>query len=1311
MKTRFFGRLGLLLVVISLVSSSVPAQTTTTGRLTGTVTDAQGALVAKARITVKDVQTNAEFKVTANDEGGWTIPSINNGVYTVTITAPGFKSTVVQNVKVDTGVTATVNATLEVGGTTEQVVVTSGGSVIQSESANISSTIVGRQIGELPWATRDAMQLVLTLPGVQTPGTPRTSSVNGLPKSSLNITLDGANIQDNLLKSSDGFFTSTQAKSDAVEEVTVSTATPGAESSGEGAVQIKFVTKSGSNEYHGGIFWQHRNTSLNSNYFFNNIDGLPRDFMILNQAGGRIGGPITIPKLFNGKDKAFFFVNYEEFRLPQVYPSPTRTVMTDSAMAGNYMYKDTAGNVRTVNLYAIAATGAGGRTYPNTPDPTVLRALGLIKEASLRGVLKERISTNSDYNRFNLNFQDPGKNIRRFPTSRFDFNVTKDHHVEFVHNYQHYFSDPDGVNTQLNVFPGAGIVVGSPGITGSIYRNNFTFALAERWTVTNSIVNEVRLTSSGNGTVVFTREFAPGLFHLYNGFAISNPFSTGYFSRSTQSRRNTPVKSINDNVNWVKGSHVMNFGAAFTRVSSFTQSVGRQSVPGVNFGIASGDPINTGATNIFTTANFPGSTAAQRGEAANLYAALTGRISSTNTFVVLDENTRKFEFVPFTEHNHQDEWGIYGQDSWKIKPNFTLNYGLRWEFQPSPVNDNLIYTRTGFEGIYGVSGPGNLFKPGVFRGAPTQYRLLEPGEKAFRNRLKDFTPSLGFAWSPNISKGILGKLLGDSGQTVLRGGYSIAYTREGFNAFLSIFGANAGPTVTLSTDPSTNPAEFGPPGSRLFRDGTYPFRPIPQPTFPFTARQGDSLNDFNPNIKAGYVQSYSFGIQREITKDTALEIRYVGNHATHLWRQYELSDVNIFENGFLNEFIAARNNLAISRAAGRGNNYGNLGLPGQVAVPIIQTAIGSTTDLTTLTSLDRGEAGRVAAAIAGNLTRMNRLITAGLVPSITVPDPNNPGATITLSNFFVVNPRSPGNSFLMDNGAGSTYNSLQVELRRRMSKGLLVQASYVFSKSLTNAFANSSVAFSQPTSLRDLEYDKGPAPRDIRHGIKVDWIHELPIGAGHRFFDSKNRVIGKLLEGWQWGGVARIQSGTPFLLTSGRLTYNNRESGVELHNLTLKQLQGMVKIHKETVCNPTTGVCQGVVYWLPIQLINNSQAAFEVAGKGPLNPNQPYIGPPTTPGKLGSRIFLYGPWQTRWDLNFMKRTRISESTNFEFRVQLLNAFNRPNFTIQDPGDNTFAIGPSSTAFGQTRSAYRDFTVSGTNDPGGRLVEFQIRLNF
>jgi hypothetical protein len=160
---------------------------------------------------------------------------------------------------------------------------------------------------------------------------------------------------------------------------------------------------------------------------------------------------------------------------------------------------------------------------------------------------------------------------------------------------------------------------------------------------------------------------------------------------------------------------------------------------------------------------------------------------------------------------------------------------------------------------------------------------------------------------------------------------------------------------------------------------------------------------------------------------------------------------------------------------------------------------------------------------------------------------------------------------------------------------------------------------------------------------------------------------------------------------------------VILHNLTASQLQDMMAIRK-------TG--SGLVYFLPQALIDNSLAAFEVGGKtlADLNPNLPYIGPPTTAGQFGQRVFLYGPWQQRWDLSVVKRTRITEGTNFELRASFLNAFNQTNLLLGAAGNdvNTLLFG---SGFGQTRSAQRDITVSGANDPGGRLVEFQLRFNF
>src|ERR1041384_3957057 len=243
----------LVLLIVALSGISAFAQGGSTGSIAGTAYDPKGAVVAGATVVVKNIATNQEQTTQTSGEGTFTVPSLVAGVYTVTITATGFKQAVVTEVKVDVGKPSSIRVELEIGSANETVTV-GVGELLQTQTATIGTTLTGRQITDLPTASRDALDLVLALPGTTTVGRPRQSSVNGLPKGALNITLDGINVQDNLLKSNDGFFTYIRPRTDAISEVTVSTTTPGSESSSEGAVQIKFVTQAGGNDYHGGLY-------------------------------------------------------------------------------------------------------------------------------------------------------------------------------------------------------------------------------------------------------------------------------------------------------------------------------------------------------------------------------------------------------------------------------------------------------------------------------------------------------------------------------------------------------------------------------------------------------------------------------------------------------------------------------------------------------------------------------------------------------------------------------------------------------------------------------------------------------------------------------------------------------------------------------------------------------------------------------------------------------------------------------------------------------------------------------------------------
>lgn len=1290
-------------VVFALVCSLTAFAQGTTAPISGSVLDQNGAVISGANVTVKSNATGAEYKVTTASNGTYTVPALGTGTYTVTVEAAGFKKAVVQDVKMDAGVPATVNISLEVGAPSESVVVQGGAEVLQTQSANVSTTITGRQITDLPFTSRDALDLVLLLPGTSTPGRPRTSTVNGLPKGALNITLDGVNIQDNTLKSSDGFFTYVRARIDAVDEVTISTATPGAESSGEGAVQLKFVTRSGNNEYHGSIYEYHRNPALNANYWFNNRDRVPdpatgkapRDRVLLNQYGFRFGGPISVPKVFSGKDRAFFFVNYEEYRLPE-QTTRQRTILNPTTQTGIFQYNTSSG-VQSVNLLQLAQkVGCSGCT--TTIDPTIGKLLADIRSSTSQGAIQQL----TDPNLQRFTFTNTGGQDRYFPTVRLDFNLTSKHHLENIWNYNYFGSKVDFLNSVDPAFPGF------PN-HGSQISNRFSNVTALRSTLTPTLVNEARFGLTG-GTAVFFPEVSPGDFNgtvaNQQGFnlGISAAGITNATVNNGPSRRNAPVKSFTDTVTWTRGSHSMSFGGSFTKINLFAQA--QTMVPSISFGIDTTDP----ASAMFVSANFPGAAAADITRAAAIYATLTGHITAINANARLDEQSGKYVYLGAqTERDEQREFGFFAQDSWRYRPNLTLTGGLRWEVQTPFKSLNSVYSQVPFDQLFGESGPGNLFKPGTLSGQSSKYVQFQPGDKAYNTDYGNFAPSLGFAWSPSFKNGALKYVFGEGGQTVLRGGYSVAFNREGMNVVQSILASNPGIAITTNRSLSLGNLVGGSFGSQpiLLRETNRLGPPTFQssPTYPNSGLVTDGVNIFNPDLKIGYVQSWTFGLQREINKDTVVEVRYVGNRGVKLWQQFDINETNVIENGFLNEFKLAQANLQANIAQGRGANFRYFGAgTGTSPLPIILSHF----------------AGKVDPSVAANYASSNFASATFVNPlAVNAPGPigfanslignatfrNNAAAAGLPINFFRANPGKLGGAFTVENNGRTYYDAAVVELRRRLSKGLLVQGSYTFARALSNFPVSSSAVFYQPRSLRNIDGDKTLSPFGITHALKANWIYELPIGRGKMLFGNAGGVMDRVVGGWEFHGTARVQSGSP-----------NDFGNVTLVGMTRNDLQKALKIRFDDA--------NKIVYYLPQDIIDNTIKANNVSatsatGYGALGaPTGRYIAPASTAacvegygGQCGTNhLILYGPKFARFDLSAVKKIKITERVNFEFRAEFLNAFNNINFLLGSAGSDVVSVGGFGNAtFGQTSSAYQD--TSTTNDPGGRLIQFVGRINF
>jgi hypothetical protein len=1219
-------------------------------------------------------------------------------MYTVTVSAPGFKQAVVKGVKVDAGIPASVNATLEVGATTDSVVIQSGAEVLQTQSAAVSTTITGRQITDLPFTSRNVTDLLLFLPGTTTPGRPRSSSFNGLPQGAINMTLDGVSIQDNGARNTDGFYTNIYPRVDAVEEVTLSTATPGAESAGEGAIQIKMVTRQGTNDYRGSLYEYHRNKALDANYWFNNRDFRPgpnddpatfkagRDLMILNQFGGRFGGPIRIPKLFDGHDKAFFFVNYEQFRLA-TSQAQTRTILSPLAQQGIFQYNTSSG-VKQVNLLTLAA----GKGLPSTPDPVIGKLLADIRSAaSTRGGIRQLNDPNTQSYSFSPS---EGGEIRIFPTVRLDFNLSSKHHLEEIWNIQSHHTLVDFLNAGAPAFPGF------PNI-GSQKSSRFTNAIALRSTLTPTLVNEARFGLTG-GTVVFNGENSLASFTgpvaNQGGFAFgTGPSTGGLFTavgitnatiNTGSTRRNSPTWNFQDTVSWIRGAHTFNFGGTFFQGNYFT--TGTTFVPNLSFGVDTTDP----ASALFVAANFPGIAGSDLTRAQNLYAVLVGSITAINANAGLDEKTGKYVYLnQSTVRARVRETGFYGQDVWRMRPNLTVNAGLRWEVQFPVISQNNSLTNPTLAGLYGVSGPGNVFKPGTLTGSPTQFQQFKEGDTAYNTDWSNFAPSLGFAWTPNWKGGLLSRIFGSGGQTVLRGGYSTAFNRDGINTLIGTLSGNTGGSITVNRNVATgNLGSLPLLLSQTSRLGAPAFPDTP--TYPLTGAITNGASTYDPNLKTPYIMSWTFGLQREITKDMAVEVRYVGNRALGFRQAFNINETNVVENGFLSEFKLAQANLQANIANGRGNTFKYFG-PGTGTSPLpITLAYFSG-------KVDPNLTASYSSSNFGSATFINTLAANNAAPFTFASNlfgnatfRTNAGNAGLPVNLFLTNPGLQGTVSFLGNGGRSSYDSGVIELRRRLSKGLLVQSSYTFAHG-TNLYFS---------SLRT-GYYKSANPLVITHAFKTDWVYDLPVGHGRALLGNINGPVGKVLEGWAFQGTVRIQSGSPFNINNVRLV-----------GMTRKELQDNLKVRFNDAA--------GVAYYLPQDIIDNTIKAFNVSAttadgyssRGA--PTGRYLAPSNSPncievysGQCGfPTIFLYGPRFTRFDLNLTKKTKITERVNVEFRADFLNAFNNINFLVQSPNNASSTIGGlNSDTFGQITQAYRD--VSTTNDPGGRMIQFALRLNF
>jgi hypothetical protein len=1295
MRFRIFMLAAVLLLLMGLAATPrrAFAQGGVTATLSGTVFDSSGAVVPGATITAKNKATASTTTAVSGADGLFTIPALEPGNYRVTVTLQGFKTAALEDVRLNAGVPANIKPILEPGGVAETVTVEAAGEVLQTTQTSVTTTLSQQQITSLPLPGRGAFDLVTFMPGVTTAdGSSRGAMVNGLPASTVNITLDGMNIQDNYAKTWDGMFTRVSPRLDAVEEVTIGTAAQQADMAGQGGVQIKMVTRSGTNDYHGSVYYYMRRDWMNSNTWFNlhrNVDtkGNPTGKPTLSQfqPGFRLGGPVRIPGLFNGRDKLFFFVNYEWVRSPGTNNS-TRTIMSPLSEQGIFQYSGGT----NVDLMALAAKNGQVAKI----DPTVARLLGDVrKSTTTTGV----VNATTDPLTQQLVWQQPTRGKTTYPTVRVDYNLKTNHRLTGSFTKNHLISDPDTTNSMQTVYPGFPV----HGLQDSV---RYSGQGSWRWMVSSKIVNEFRFGKTGGAT-----KFSPDLttdMYQGTGYGGMNGYAIGWsafksianpYPNTANSAREGKTMVFEDSLSWVKGPHLLTMGVSYTKAEVWLYN--QTKVPTVTLNMVTGDP----ADGMFTTANFPGASSTDINNAKALYAVLTGRVSAITRNARIQPDGTTYKILGASDqYGTLPQWGSFISDAWHWKPTVTINAGLRYDVQRPFYAQNNSYSTATLDDIFGVTGVGsdfqpgsvvnnlgNLFKPGTLQGKATTYKMLQKNSSAYDVDWGGFAPSLGAAWTVGAENGFLHALLGGKGNSVLRGGASLAYQRGGMSDFTGVFGGNPG----IQIDTSRNLAngnlgtlpmlltggDLEPPPVNLTR--SYPMAP---PT------ASSNVYVFDPHIKTPSAFSYSFSWQRKLSKDMAVEARFIHTNSFNTWTSngqlsyMDYNELNILDNKFFDEFKLAQANLQANIAAGKGNTFAYTGVAGTSPLPIFLAYLNGSNlsnDATKYTGT-----GWANSTLVQSMYPLNPMpYTAGSTIWGNAAYKANGITAGRPSNFWVANP-DINHGYVVTNGPKTSYDGVQLSLNRRFSRGLLFELNYTYGKGWMDQF----YSFHKPYVTTEMNYTNiysnspsGNATGNVRHVFVGNWMYDLPFGRGKRFASGANGLVDRIIGGWSFQGVARLQSGR--MLDFG----NVRPIG-----MTADDLRNSFQIRKVT--DPQNQY-RTLVYILPQDIIDNTLKAYSVNATGYSGgaPTGRYFAPANSPscmetvngfGDCGVRsLIVTGPKVVRFDFNLIKRIRVTERVSLEGQAQVFNVFKNVNFnpvnyigSVSDSYQVTGAIDQSRT---------------------------------
>jgi hypothetical protein len=1239
-----------------------------TSSVTGIVTDATGAVIRGADVKLTDTKTAKEQSTKTNEQGVYSFLRVPPGIgYTLTFSAQGFDTLEIKNVTLGVGITETHNAQMSVGQVTNTVTITStDGATLNTTDATIGNVIDPRRLHELPLQIRESPAALLGLqPGVVGNNvgagtTNRVGSVTGARSDQGNITIDGIDANDQT--TGQAFATVGNAPIDAIQEYRSVSAIPSAADGRSSGAQIMLVTKGGSNEFHGSLREYNRTAATAANTFFNNRtvnpttgQSIPRPQLTRNQFGGSIGGPVRLPG-FNGKDKLFFFFDYEGRREARGEPY-LRIVPLDHFRNGSLAYlNNTPGcptnarlNTRPECISFLSPADVAAR------DPQGVGAnQALLSFINSRYPQANDLTAGNGINTGGFRFNSPFRRSGNTYTTRIDLNASDKHKVFGRFNIARTLQT-DTVNTVAQQFPG------DPE-SGQISLRDYAFVGGHNWTISPTVVNQLTIGVTRQGAD-FPAPFTPNAPNIFGDPAAGNGGTFGGtlfgiappFADITSQTRRVPVPTFRDELTWTKGAHILSLGGTFKAIRQQPGLVADYN--DVDIGL--GGTINALNPGLRPTNIGAGTTRSLNYDAA--FAFLLGRYSESST--TFNYDTAGNAFAPGTgkiRDFRYNEYEFFVEDKWRVRTDLTLTFGLRWQYYPAPYEangfqaGNDVDIRSLFDtrlrnAAAGISG--STAEPFV------RYDLIGKANNSrsyYEPDLNNFAPRFGFSWNPSFRNGVLSKMLGDR-KTVIRGGGVVVYDRVGGaltfiqdqlsylfdNTVTTLFGGSTANDALLNNPRFTGigsvPGNAAPAINR-------PFTPFVQDGFPTGNQDGQFNYALDQRFRTPYSIQYNIGFQRELPQNFILDVAFVGRQARKLFAQGDVAQILDFRDPVSGQFmLAAFNSLQAQLLAGVDPTDATAITP----QPWFENQIGP------------GGTTLVAANFA-DLVQIGD--TADTVQALYANGLLNPN--VGLSGQFSTNVYNT-------NLGSSSYHGMLVSLRKRLSQGLQFDFNYSFSHSLDNTSSvTNTVAGGLICDLRNLRICRGNSDFDIRHLMNVNGIYELPFGRGKSFGKNAGGFLNAFIGGWQLGGIFAYRSGLPFSTNTGSFPVGfsfNSPAVLNSSNMTALQQQ---------INDADDGT---------IQFFNDQDAASD-AVRNPLH------------GEIGNRNVLRGPSFWNVDTSLLKNFRLpgSEGTRLQFRWEAYNLFNHNNFGLPNANIN-------SPLFGQ-------ITSSATLEPA-RVMQFALRFEF